>query len=433
MISSPSAATERLSRRPRLDPNEAEALAQQLQNALRDLMDAWFPQCIDEKYGGYLCDFDYRWKPSGPQLKLLEFQARTARVAAHVAAQPGFECYREAARHGFEYLRDVMWDGKYGGWFRMVDRAGNPLEDSTKHGHGISYAIGACVAYYDLTQDPQALDLAQRAFTWIERVAHDRMHGGYFVFYRQDGTRIISPHQSPNPKAVRDGLGVPIGLKDTNTNADFLEAFADLYQVSPNPQLKERLLEMLHIVRDRTVVPPGAVHMYFQPDWTPVPDFYRYAYAVNTANILARVSRVLDADPKTSQQIKSMIDTVLRYSWDRSKGGFYYAGSTYGPMYVEDIRVFIEDKFWWPQAEGTRALLRLALLHPDDEMDYFERFRELWSYINKYLIDRKRGGWLWVGRDFFRFRRKPKATMWKDPSHEGHSLLECIRLLRLGP
>jgi cellobiose epimerase len=433
MTSGPSADTQHSSMRPCLDAHAAEALAQELQAALRDLMNAWFPRCIDEKHGGYLCDFDHRWKPSGRQLKMLEFQARTARMAAQVAAQPGFESYRAAARHGFEYLRDVMWDHKYGGWFRMLDRAGHPLEHCTKHGHGTSYAIGACVAYYKLTSDPQALDLAHRAFNWIEHAAHDDTHGGYFIFYLQDGTRITSRDQSPDPNAVRDGLGVPMGLKDTNTSADLLEAFADLYQVSPHPLLRERLTEMLHIVRDRIVVPPGAVHMYFQPDWTPVPDICRYAYAVNTANILAKASRVLDADPKTSQTIKSMIDTVLRYSWDHSKGGFFYAGSTFGPMYVEDIRIFIEDKFWWPQAEGTSALLRLALLHPDDEMNYFERFRQLWSYINKYLIDRKRGGWLWVGRDFFRLRRKPKATAWKDPSHEGHSLCECIRLLRSGP
>jgi len=416
--------------RPYLDPTAAELLTQELETALQNLMHTWFPRCLDEQYGGYLCDFDHRWKASGRQLKMLEFQARTTRVAARVAAQPGFESFREAAQHGFEYLRDVMWDPKYGGWFQMLDRAGNPLEDCTKHGHGTSYAIDACIAYHDLTSDPEALDLAQRAFRWIDQAAHDDTHGGYFVFYRQDGTRITSQDQSPTPNRVRDGLGVPIGLKDANTHADLLETFADLFQVSPNPLLEKRLTEMLHIVRDRIVVPPGAVHMYFQPDWTPVPDLYRYAYAVNTANILAKVSQSLGRDPKTLQVIKSMIDTVLRYCWDRSKGGFYCAGSTFGPTDIEDIRIFIKDKFWWPQAEGLRALLRLALLHPEDEMDYLRHFRQLWSYINKYLIDPKRGGWFWVGRDFYRFRRKPKATIWKDPSHEGHSLLECIRLLR---
>jgi cellobiose epimerase len=408
----------------------AAVLGQEVEDALQEIVRAWFPRTLDEQYGGFLCDFNHRWRPAGPQLKMLEYQARMTRFAARVAAQPGFESCRHAAAHGFRYLKDAMWDRESGGWFRMLDRAGAPLEEFTKHGHGSSYAIGACTAYYELTCDPDALRLAQEGYAWLDKVAHDSVHGGYYPFYRRDGTRIVEARQNPLGGAFRDTMGVPIGLKDENTNADMMEACADLYKISPDEQLKQRLLEMLHIVRDRTVVPPGAVHMYLQPDWTPVPDFYRYPYAINTANLLAKVARILEPDAKTDAVIKSLIDTVVRYSWDNKKGGFYYAGSTFGAMYVEDIRVFIEDKFWWPQAEGTRALLRLALLYPDDAMNYFEHFLKLWNYIKRYLIDRKYGGWVWVGRDYFRFRRRPKATKWKDPSHEGHSLLECLRLLK---
>jgi mannobiose 2-epimerase len=425
-----SQAVERSSTTKTIDRRTAAALAREVEGVLQDIVRAWFPRILDEKHGGFLCDFNHRWRPAGPQLKMLEYQARTTHFAARVATLPGFESCRDAAAHGFRYLKDVMWDRKYDGWFRMLDRAGTPLEEFTKHGHGSSYAIGACTAYYELTRDPDALQLARKGYTWLEKIAHDGVHGGYYPFYQRDGTRITEARQNPLGNAPRDSMGVPIGLKDENTNADMMEACADLYQVAPNEQLKGRLIEMLHIVRDRTVVPPGAVHMYFQPDWTPVPDFYRYPYAVNTANLLAKVARILEPDTKTDEVIKSLIDTVLRYSWDKRKGGFYYAGSTFGPMYVEDIKVFIDDKFWWPQAEGTRALLRLALLHPDDEMNYRERFLELWNYIKKYLIDRKYGGWVWVGRDCFRFRSRPKATKWKDPSHEGRSLLDCLLMLK---
>ncbi len=415
----------------RLDAACAEALACELESALHELVRAWFPRCIDDMYGGYLCDFDHRWRPSGAQLKMLEYQARTARTIAQIAMLPGFEMYRDAARHGFEYLRDVMWDREYGGWFRMLDRAGRPLEHETKHGHGSSYAIGACATYHDLTSDPQALEVAEEGFAWIDRVGHDEIHGGYYVYYRRDGTRIMSAEHSPIPQAVRDSMGVPIGLKDANTHADLLEAFAEMAASgSSQPLLRQRLDEMLNLICNRVVVPPGAVHMYFQPDWTPVPDIYRYAYAVNTANILAKAARALGAEARVTPVIKALVDTVLRYSWDNTKGGFHYAGSTFGPVYAEDIRIFIKDKFWWPQAEGTAALLRLALLHPEDKMDYLRRFKQLWSYINKYLIDHRHGGWVWVGRDFLRLRRKPKATMWKDLSHEGRSLVECIHLLR---
>src|SRR2546425_5055006 len=147
----------------RLDSRATRALADELETALRELLEAWYPRCVDQEHGGFLCDFDHRWRPSGDQLKMLEFQARTTRAAARVAAVPGFEFYREMATHGWEYLRDVMWDRESGGWFRMLDRAGNPLEGRSKHAHGSAYAIGACAAHYALTSEPEALDLAKSA------------------------------------------------------------------------------------------------------------------------------------------------------------------------------------------------------------------------------------------------------------------------------
>ena len=232
---------------------------------------------------------------------MLEYQARMLRLLSRAAAQPGFGRFREFATHGFHYLRDVMWDREYGGWFRMLDPSGAPLESATKHGHGASYGIDAYVAYHELTSDPEALKLAHEAFQWMEKVGHDPHYGGYFALYQRDGTRINSREQCPIPKLQRDCIGTPLGLKDANTNGDMLETLADLSRVSQLPLVKERLLEMLHVVRDIMIVPPGAVHMYFQPDWTPVPDISRYSYGINTSNILAKAARApcLEPDAKT--------------------------------------------------------------------------------------------------------------------------------------
>ncbi len=222
----------------------------------------------------------------------------------------------------------------------------------------------------------------------------------------------------PFPNAGRDCIGTPFGLKDANTNADMLEAAADLYRVWTDDTVKARLIEMIHITRDRMIVAPGAVHMYYQPDWTPIPDFARYGYGLNSSNILAKALRSpgLERDSKALAMCKSAVDTVLRYGWDPAKGGFYYGGSTYGPTYVEDVTVQIRGKYWWPQAEGLRAFLRLAILHPEDEVDYLARLRQLWSYIGKHVIDSDRGGWLWIATDSQpRVRRSPKATEWKEP------------------
>lgn len=172
----------------------------------------------------------------------------------------------------------------------------------------MSYAIGACAAYFEMTGDAAALDLAKEGFDWLERFAHDGERGGYFALYQRDGRRIMSREQYTVSDSGRDCIGTPFGFKDSNTNADMFEAIADLHRVSPGVRLHKRLLEMLEIVRDRIIVAPGAAHMYFQTDWTPVPDFNRYGYGLNISNILARSCRELppETNGKTARVIRPL-------------------------------------------------------------------------------------------------------------------------------
>src|SRR5207247_6054880 len=124
-----------------------ELLRTELETELRRLMGVWFPRSVDREHGGFLCDFDHRWRPGGSQLKMLEYQARQTIAAARAAAHlPDFPDLREAAAHGFRYLKDRMWDPSLGGWYRLLDRIGEPLEDrkSTRLNSSpewISYAV----------------------------------------------------------------------------------------------------------------------------------------------------------------------------------------------------------------------------------------------------------------------------------------------------
>ena len=105
---------------------KSRELQPQLSNALDQLVDVWFPRVVDYEHGGYLCDFDHRWRGLGPDNKLLEYQARTLRFAARVAHR--YPDLQSAAELGFRFLADIMWDADQGGWYRMVDRRGTPLE-----------------------------------------------------------------------------------------------------------------------------------------------------------------------------------------------------------------------------------------------------------------------------------------------------------------
>jgi mannobiose 2-epimerase len=409
-----------------------QLLRNELETELRHLISVWFPRSVDREHGGFLCDFDHRWRPSGAQSKMLEYQARQTLAAARAASHfPDRTQLPEIAAHGFRYLNERMWDHRYGGWYRLLDRGGEPLEQMTKHGHGSAYAISACAACYDLTRDPECLDLAKSAFTWLEEHARDDQHGGYFVFYRQNGTPILSQDDARVSRTSRDRIGTPIGFKDANTTSDLLKCFSDLYRVWPEAALRKRLEEMLSIVRDRLVVAPGVMHMYAHPDWTPVPDLARYGQILRSANILVRASDVLAGavDPLTKRVATSMVDTMLRIAWDRA-GGFYCAGSSFGPANVEDFQIFARQKIWWIQADGMKALLTMARLQPAGAAEYLFRFVRLWDYVKRCLVDAKYGGWFGAGLDTNpNPRKQPKANPWKDSSHEVEALLDCLLML----
>ena len=50
----------------------------------KHVVEPWFPRCIDFDNGGFLCNFDRRWRDTGTDEKLLEFQARQTTTAAEL-------------------------------------------------------------------------------------------------------------------------------------------------------------------------------------------------------------------------------------------------------------------------------------------------------------------------------------------------------------
>src|SRR5687767_8557737 len=102
----------------------------------RHVVNAWFPRSLDHEYGGFLCDFDCRWRSCGPNEKLLEFQARQTWFAAEACrCYPQNKYLLEGMKHGFSHLRHAFWDKSEGGWFHRLDRAGHPIQSHTKHAH----------------------------------------------------------------------------------------------------------------------------------------------------------------------------------------------------------------------------------------------------------------------------------------------------------
>ncbi|AYL96755.1 AGE family epimerase/isomerase [Mucilaginibacter celer] len=416
-------------------------IAHEMQTSMVDeLLKPWYPAAIDTTDGGFLSAFTYDFKPADNQDKMIVTQARHVWSNSKAAELfPQKKYYLQGARHGFEFLRDKLWDKHYGGFYTFTDKRGNPKQGgfAPKEAYGNSFAIYALAAYYQASGDTSALSLAKQCFWWLEKHAHDSLYKGYYQHMQIDGKPIV---RDSTIKSTAE-----TGYKDQNSSIHLLEAFTELYGVWPDKLLKTRLAEMLLLVRDKITNANGNLVLFFEPDWTPVSfrdssvavykkhhslDHISYGHNVETAYLMLEASHVLgwEADSKTLQTGKKMVDDALDHGWDYNTGGFYDEG-----YYFKDkpgVTITEDTKNWWAQAEGLNTLLIMAARYLKDKHQYFNKFKILWQYTETYLIDHEHGDWYPGGLDKQpQYKTALKGQIWKGTYHTFRALFNCVTQL----
>ena len=414
------------------------ALADEIEAVLKQhSIDPWYPRVIDDEHGGFLSRFNRQWQPEEPHDKFIVTQARHTWTTAKAAGFFEDSTYLYMSRHGFEALRDIMWDVENGGFVELMSRVGERKDENPgmagKRAYGNAFGIYALAAYYRASRDEDGLEMAKRAFQWLDEHAHDPEAGGYFQFMQDDGTPMPEGHLNTPPK-------------DQNSSIHLLEAFTELYQVWPDSVLRIRLEEMLYLIRDTITRPEGYLTLFSNANWAPVSyrdssdqvraahhhlDHVSFGHDIETAYLMLEASEVLGMpdDEKTHRVAKRMVDHTLMYGWDAEAGGIY--DGAYYFANEEIPQVTRTSKAWWAQAEAMNTLLIMADQYPDDPMDYWGKFMVQWEYLKAYLIDHEFTGWYSGGIDEEPDRVDGlKAQIWKGNYHDARSLMNVTRRLQ---
>ena len=416
-------------------------VAAQMGNSIHnELLNKWYPLSVDNEQGGFLSTFTYDFKPVGPQDKMIVTQARHVWSNAKAAElYPENISYKNNARHGFLFLRDIMWDKSYGGFYTLVDRKGNVKQTGLgiKMAYGNAFGIYALAAYYQCSGDTSALNLAVKTFLWLEKHSHDPVNKGYFQHLQRDGEPVNRTSATNN--------NAETGYKDQNSSIHLLEAFTELYKVWPDHLLWERLNEMLLLVRDTITTKQGYLILFFQPDWTPVSlrdsvkgvilknhnlDYVSFGHNIETAYLMLEASQALGLknDSVTLAVGKRMVDHAIKNGWDKQVGGFYDEGFYFKGS--DSITILKDTKNWWAQAEGLNSLLLMSDYFPKDSLHYYEKFLTLWNYVQTYLIDHEYGDWYTGGLDKEpELKRALKGQIWKGTYHTFRALANCVERL----
>lgn len=413
--------------------SEADWRAAYREILAKHVVDVWFPRSIDAPYGGFLCNFDRRWADSGSEEKLLEFQARQTTTAAELLALfPDNLSLRNAVAIGFGFLRDVMWDREYGGWYLRTDRSGRllPSDGGTKHAHGMAYATEACFAVYAVTGEPEALKLGLESFEWTDANARDSVHGGYFGPMRRDGSR-IRPEEADGPS---DFIGVPFGLKDMDVNKDMLGALSYAGIVHPQSgTIRARVEELVAIMVKCFAEPLERPWFLFNADWTPASTYWKPSEAAHGGGLLIEARSFSPNQDQVVDTAVRMVRHSFALGWNAEAGAL---------LFERDLDLAASKRQqrnmpWWAQLELLKAAEYLTLLCPEDAD--MKTVRVAARSALRLFLDERYGGFTKLPLSKARLRdrifRRPKwrdaslkGDRWKDASHEGRALarLACM-------
>lgn len=384
----------------------------------------WLEKSLDREHGGYYMHFDAAGGRRETNTKGIVTQARTLWLFARASRNdfegeglPSRDTLLAAARHGWEGLRDLMWDHEHGGFFWTVDPVAGKVTMPGKHLYGQSFALYGLAEYYRASQEREALGLADRLVEYLEQRSYDTRYGGYEEYFEANWTK--------PPEGTQGYMG-PSHWKLMNTHLHLMEAFTTYLQARETPLARRRLEELVQIQASAVVRKDlGACTDKYQRDWTPILDGAngRVSYGHDLENVwlLVDANRALG---HASYPLRDLFLTLwnysLRYGYDEKAGGFYYWGNPNQPASGR-------EKSWWVQAEVLVSAL--TMYEMTGESRFLDVFAKTWDLVRTKMVDTRSGEWHAsiredgsVGGD--------KANNWKAGYHNGRAMIECMRLLK---
>ncbi len=372
-----------------------------------NILPFWINRMTDKK-GGYFGRMDGRTILHEKEERGGILNARilwSFSAAFHRFPKPEYEA---AARHALSYLLDHFFDPQFGGTFWKVDADGNP-SDTKKQIYSQAFFIYALVEYYMAFGDKTCLEKAIALFHLIEDHSYDPVKQGYFEAYSRDWKLLEDLRLSEKDDNEK---------KTTNTHLHILEAYTSLFHVWKDPQLENRLRDLVILFRD-TIIDPVHHHMklFFDEDWNSKSTLISYGHDIEASWLVYEGALAL----KDEALLISLKEPCVMLG-QAALEGLQPDGSL---VYEEHNGQRDMDRHWWPQAEAVVGLLNLFQLTGRES--FLEDAHKCWKYIEDHLVDRKAGEWYWsIRADGSINTDDDRAGFWKCPYHNTRACLKAI-------
>ncbi|MDD6292201.1 MAG: AGE family epimerase/isomerase [Lachnospiraceae bacterium] len=317
----------------------------------------------------------------------------------------------DEADHGYAFLKDYCIDSENGGIYWSMNYDGTPL-DTTKHTYNQAFCIYALSSYYEASGKEEALDLAKQLFHMIEKKCTDDQ--GYLEAF----TRDFKPES--NEKLSENGV---LAEKTMNTLLHVFEAYTELYRVSKDAEVKERLKWIMDVFADKIYDPARKrQEVFFDKNYNSLIDLHSYGHDIETAWLMDRGVEILGEEEyskKMTPITKALTENIYEVAFD----GHSLANEC-------ENGVVDTNRVWWVQAETVVGFLNGYEKDPS-RTEYKEAAEAVWKFVKEHVIDSREGSeWFWLVRqDGSPVEGKPIVEPWKCPYHNGRMCMEVIRRL----
>jgi mannobiose 2-epimerase len=389
--------------------NQLELLKKEVtQNLTGNILSYWSAKMVDYVNGGFYGRIDRNDKVYPEAEKGGILNARILWTYSSAYRVTGDTSYLRMATRARDYILNHFIDSQFGGAFRSLKADGTP-SDTRKQLYTNAFFIYGLSEYCRATGDKKSLTEARKIFDLFEKYAADREYNGYYEAFSREWVR------------VRERLIGESSDKDEktmNTSLHIMEAYANLYRVSGDKIVGDRLRNMIEIFLDK-IIDKKTSHLicFLDRSWNSTSTVDSYGHDIESSWLLYEAASLLK-DEKLIRRVREAAIKIV----NAASEGYQPDGSmlTEKDYSTGQIRT---QRSWWEHAETIVGYLNAFELTGDEA--YLERSLKCWEYTKKYFIDTKNGGWFSSvsesgvpGGD--------KGGFWICPYHNGRMCMEVI-------
>lgn len=392
---------------------EIAAYKQEQEEELKNILNYWMRFAIDDENGGFFGKIDnnnsiYKEAPKGSVLNSRILWTFSAAFRHTKNAK-----YLTIAERAFNYIIQHFIDADEGGVYWSVDHKGQPL-DTKKQIYALAFALYGLSEYVLATGSNEAKTHALALYHAIEKYSHDKINGGYIEALTKDWKEISDLRLSKKDANER---------KSMNTHLHVLEGYTNLYRIWPNNELKENILELVHLFLDH-IIDKQSNHLilFFDDQWNKRSTIISFGHDIEAAWLVQEAAEVI-GDEELIEKVKEAsvkIADATKKGLDKD-GGLWYE-------FDESTGHLIKEKHWWPQSEAMIGFLNAWQITAEEK--YLQLSLNTWRFTQNHIIDKEKGEWFWgIKDDYTVMQGEDKAGLWKCPYHNSRACIELSRRL----